>query len=117
MPPTAFEHGAYEKGGGRRWPKAVRFVSITYVKAGWLHKEKGIWSLTDDGANALATYPDPEDFQRAAMKLYRKFKTTEGAAAEPGAELSEDVPDDVATGASVLEEAVGRPGHRSGPTC
>jgi restriction system protein len=45
VPPTSFEQEAYEKPPGvRRYPKHVRFASISPVKAGWLVKDEGQWS-------------------------------------------------------------------------
>jgi restriction system protein len=48
---SEFEKADYPKRPGtRRFPKIVRFTTINAVKAGWLVKEDGIWSLTDGGS-------------------------------------------------------------------
>ncbi len=40
-PPTGSENGDYDSSPGvRRYPKMVRFATITSVKAGWLIKSK-----------------------------------------------------------------------------
>jgi restriction system protein len=37
-------------------------------------KSKGIRSITDAGTKAFSDYPDPEDFYRGAIRLYRAWK-------------------------------------------
>ena len=73
--PTTFEQGYYEKSPNvRRYEKIVRFATIGPVKAGWIIKDKGRWSLTDEGRTAYATFADPEAFHREAGRLYRAWK-------------------------------------------
>lgn len=55
---SPYEAADYES-GGRRFEKIVRFATVDCVKAGWLLKEKGTWSVTDEGKQALDTYPEP----------------------------------------------------------
>lgn len=73
---TEHEHGTY-KNGVRRFDKLVRFGTIGCVKAGWIQKSKGRWSITDAGRAALAKYKDPSDFFRAARKLYAEWRATQ----------------------------------------
>ncbi len=70
---TDYEAGEYPT-GGRRFEKIVRFSTVGPVKAGWLVKGKGVWTLTPDGEAALQAYPDPEQFQRTAVRLYNKWR-------------------------------------------
>jgi restriction system protein len=101
VPPTSFEQQAYAKHPGvRRYPKHVRFASISPVKAGWLVKDKGQRSLTEEGRAAFDSITDPEAFQREANRLYSAWKK-----GQPEEEESEpaDVPGDVATAS--FEEA------------
>lgn len=51
---TPYEEASYES-GGRRFDKIVRFATVDCVKAGWLVKEKGIWSITDEGKRLPST--------------------------------------------------------------
>lgn len=67
--PTEYENGQFPS-GGRRFKIIVRFATIDLVKAGWLIKEKGKWVITEDGKKAFNRYKSPEDFYRAAQKLY-----------------------------------------------
>ncbi len=73
---TSYEAGDYES-GGRRFEKVVRFATVDCVKAGWLVKEKGTWSVTDEGRQALEDFPDPEAFYRRAVKLYTEWKASQ----------------------------------------
>lgn len=86
---TEHEAGEYET-GGRRFEKIVRFSTVAPVKAGWLVKDKGVWTVTPEGEAALQHYPDPEQFTRAAGTLYKKWKSAQPDPIEDEeAELSE----------------------------
>ena len=76
VPPTAFELSEYpNRPGVVRYEKIVRFATIGPVKAGWLVKTKGQWSVTDAGVAAIAQYAnDPEGLMREASRLYRQWK-------------------------------------------
>jgi restriction system protein len=78
---TPYEADSYVS-GGRRFEKIVRFATVDCVKAGWLVKDKGIWTITEEGRKAYLDLPDPEAFYRRACKLYAEWK-----AAQPDAEL------------------------------
>jgi restriction system protein len=75
MPLTEYEKGRYES-GSLRFDKIVRFATIDYVKAGWMLKEKGYWSITDEGRLAYDRCKEPEEFHRAAVKLYHAWKAS-----------------------------------------
>lgn len=70
---TDYEKGFYEN-GSQRFDKNLRFATIDCVKAGWLVKNKGIWTLTEEGINAHDKIKDPEHFYREAQKLYRAWR-------------------------------------------
>lgn len=107
---TPFEASNYES-GARRFEKIVRFATVDCVKAGWLVKDKGIWTITDAGQAAHAELPDPEVFYKRACKLYDEWKAAqpdaEGIATEVASSVSVvDVVDNNAKAASVtFEEA------------
>jgi restriction system protein len=88
---TPYEAGNYESTGTRRFEKIVRFATVDCVKAGWLLKNRGIWSITDAGRKAMAAFPNPEAFYREAIKLYRAWRQSEPPAELAGSleELSE----------------------------
>ncbi len=51
---TPFERSTFPKNPELvRFPKILRFSTINTVKAGWLRKKAGIWTLTDEGRVAL----------------------------------------------------------------
>ncbi|OYU42370.1 MAG: restriction endonuclease [Burkholderiales bacterium PBB4] len=95
---TPFEAANYPS-GSRRFEKIVRFATVDCVKAGWLLKDKGVWSITDAGQSAHADLTDPEAFYKRACKLYAEWK-----AAQPDAE---SIPSAVSTAAGVVEEIEG----------
>lgn len=88
--------------GVRRFDKIVRFSTIVHVKAGWLVKTKGLWVLTDEGRAAYQRYPDPEQFQREAIRLYREWRRGQP---EPEDAEAEDVGDEDVSAAATIEEA------------
>jgi restriction system protein len=103
VPPTPFEMSTYPKSPTvRRYEKIVRFSTIPAVKAGWLVKDKGQWSLTDDGIRALEQYADPEQFTIEARRLYRAWAKDRPAVEQAD---SDDVEDETVETASTLEEA------------
>lgn len=100
VPPTPFEQSTYpNQPTVRRYGKIIRFATIASVKAGWLVKNKGQWSLTDEGRGAYAAFPDPEAFLRESINLYRAWKQEQPETAE----AAEDVAEDETT--STFEEA------------
>jgi len=81
---TEYESGDYEA-GGRRFDKIVRFATVDCVKAGWMLKNKGRWTLTETGWQAYQDLKDPEVFYARATKLYRQWRAAHPAA-EPDKE-------------------------------
>jgi restriction system protein len=104
VPPTEFEQTHYpNRPDIRRYEKIVRFSTIGPVKAGWLIKDRGLWTVTDLGRQAFARYTDPEAFMREADRLYRQWaKEQPEVLPEP---VSTPVDDDSPDAATTLEEA------------
>lgn len=99
--PTPHEQEDYPNSPGtRRYERTVRFATIGPVKAGWLVKDKGLWSLTDEGRAAYNAFPEPLALQTEWARLYREWKKTRPEPEETG---EEEDSDDLATG--TLEEA------------
>jgi restriction system protein len=100
LPPTPFEQSTYPRDPRvRRYEKIIRFSTIAAVKAGWLLKVKGDWSLTDEGRDAYKTFEDPEAFQSEATKLYHVWKELQPAVQD----IDEET--EGAQAATTLEEA------------
>lgn len=90
VPPTDFERSDYpNRPGVRRFEKIVRFATIAPVKAGWLIKSKGRWTLTDEGREAYQKFQDPEKFVREGGRLYKQWAENRPDAV---AEVGEDEP-------------------------
>lgn len=77
---SEYEAGEYAS-GGRRFDKIVRFATVDTVKAGWLVKEKGTWTVTAEGIAALQKHQDPAEFYGQAVLLYRQWKHAQSTAA------------------------------------
>lgn len=100
---TDYESGDYES-GGRRFEKIVRFATVDTVKAGWLAKTKGTWSLTDEGRRAYSELKDPGVFYREAKRLYQSWRD-----AQPEQERTADATDDAPSNLeTVAAESLGR---------
>lgn len=101
VPPTEFEASTYPgRPTVRRYEKIVRFSTIGPVKAGWLTKDRGLWSLTEAGREAFARFKDPREFRRESDRLYRQWAAQRPESEEPGAAPGEEL-----AVAATLEEA------------
>jgi restriction system protein len=83
---TAFEAANYPGSDVRRFEKSIRFVTINAVKAGWMVKEAGVWSPTEEGLQAHLKVVDPEQFLVQAQELYRVWEK-----AQPHGEAEEEL--------------------------
>jgi len=103
---TPYEQGEYPS-GGRRFEKIARFATLGPVKAGWLVKQKGRWTVSEEGRAAYASYPDAEAFCRAGDARYREWRNAQPDSLEEdspeGSAASED--HEGTTAAIRLEEA------------
>ncbi|HXR29740.1 MAG TPA: restriction endonuclease [Solirubrobacterales bacterium] len=90
-----------------RFPKIVRFATIASVKAGWLRKRSGTWTLTTDGKDALDSFADPEQLFRESSRLYNEWKASQPEPVDSGASDGEvgDASDEGLIAATTLEEA------------
>ncbi|WP_396270329.1 restriction endonuclease [Ideonella sp.] len=108
---SPYEAENYES-GSRRFEKIVRFATVDCVKAGWLLKDKGVWSITDEGRAAHAELPDPEAFYKRACKLYAEWKAAQpdaeggaAAAASAASTVAEEVDNNAKSVSVTFEEA------------
>jgi restriction system protein len=79
---TLTEHERGHYGDALRFDKIVRFATVDTVRAGWLVKDSGIWTVTADGIAALKSWPDPLEFYRQASWLYRQWRKKSKADAD-----------------------------------
>lgn len=94
-----FEAGFYSS-GGQRFEKILRFATVDCVKAGWLHKNKGVWTVTPAGVKAYNEFRHPEAFYKEACRLYGLWKGEKDAAMALPAPTSE--PEAIEEGAERL---------------
>ena len=74
---TEFERGSYPSAPERpRYNKIARFATVSVVKAGWLIKNKGIWTITEEGRGAFKKFTEPEEFYIEARRIYREWKSS-----------------------------------------
>ena len=85
VPFTEWERERYEKTGYVRWESILHLYSIDCIKAGYLHKDKGVWTLTPEGEAALQL--GPEKLLDSAVVKYREWKAR-NAREQAGVELS-----------------------------
>ena len=106
VPPTDFEKSTYPNHPDvRRYEKIVRFSTIGPVKAGWLVKDKGLWSLTDEGRAVYHKFPNPDQFAAESHRLYLQWSELQPANNDDTATDSADNQTDSADAATTLEEA------------
>ena len=99
---TSFEQSTYPNNPTvRRFEKIVRFATIGPVKAGWILKSKGRWSVTEQGLKAYKDFKDPEQFTSEVRRLYRQWAANRP---EHGDEVAEEEAE-VADVTGTFEEA------------
>jgi restriction system protein len=94
------EEGVFPGSGHEKFPKLLRFSTIPVTKAGWMQKDDGVWTVTEEGLNALSQYAEPEDFWKHAWALYRQWKKDATVDVD-----DEDVSDEEVSEATSLEDA------------
>ena len=76
LTPNAWAQEIIASNGLPRWKTMLQFYSVDSVKAGFLHKDHGDWTLTPAGTQALAL--GAESYFRAAQQAYRKWARRQG---------------------------------------
>ena len=83
--------------GSQRFMKILRFLTIGPVKAGWMTKEKGIWTINAEGEKVLQEFQDDERLFSEAARLYKAWKKD-----QPG---NAGVEEEESADSTTLEEA------------
>jgi restriction system protein len=97
---TDYEKGFYPSSPTYpRIDKITRFSTIPAVKAGWLIKSKGIWSITEDGKEAYNEFQDPVEFSKQMSLCYKSWSE------ENGDEDPSEADENLVERQSILEEA------------
>lgn len=78
--PTEWELGSYpSQPGVPRIETMIRYGTIGPVKAGWMVKDRGTWSITDDGKEALRSFTDTVVLQAEVSRAYKAWKSERDA--------------------------------------
>jgi restriction system protein len=85
---SEYEKAVHEKSGYIRWRSVVHFYSIDCVKAGYLQKASGRWSLTPEGEKALKL--PAAEFIKSAVQKYRAWKANKANPEEHEPEVPEE---------------------------
>ena len=68
---SAWEKEVLENTGNIRWQSNMHFTSVDYVRAGYLIKKKGTWTITPEGEEALKL--GPERMRDIAWQRYKAW--------------------------------------------
>lgn len=90
------------KTGNVRWETLIRWYSVDCVKAGYIEKSGGHWTITAKGIEAMKL--PPGELIRSAQKLYRQWKSQRTEPDSAGAEA--EPADDKVTRQAAYEQAV-----------
>jgi restriction system protein len=85
---TDWEKERYEKTGYIRWESILHFYTIDCMKAGFMRKNKGVWSITDEGEEAIKL--GPEKLLEAASRKYKEWSIKNKKADKTEPEVDED---------------------------
>lgn len=92
-----WENHQYKKTGYIRWKSILHFYTIDCVKAGFLQKSKGLWTLTPEGEEALKKGAD--ELLSLATKAYRSW-----AGNKKESEETSDVSEKTDEGEEIIEQ-------------
>ncbi len=89
-----YEKHVFEKTGYVRWESVLHFYTIDAMKAGLMRKNKGLWSITSEGEEAVANNT-PEKLYELISKGYREWEAANKKDKKQLQDLDED--EDVVT--------------------
>ena len=88
-----WEKEVLENTGNIRWQSIMHFSSVDYVKAGYLLKKKGHWTITPEGEEVIKL--GAEKMQDKAQQQYREWRASKERAIEPQTTAIEETEDPV----------------------
>ena len=91
---SAWEKEVLENTGNIRWQSNMHFTSVDYVRAGFLIKKKGTWTITPEGEDALKL--GPEKLRDLAWERYNKWYRSKEPASQEKPEVQTEVESDPA---------------------
>lgn len=75
---------AYETTGHTRWRSIFAFASVALVKGGYVIKDKGVWTLTDEGRAVVSQPYDAQAFMAELSRRYAAWKHSQIAQPQAG---------------------------------
>lgn len=72
----------YEDNGQTRWKSIFGFASVGLVKAGYVTKQRGLWTITDAGRAVMTQPPDRIAFVEHIRQKYLAWKQAQLATAD-----------------------------------
>ena len=91
---TDWEKETLENTGNIRWQSNMHFTSVDYVRAGFLIKKKGTWTITPEGEEALKL--GPEKLRDLAWERYNAWYRSKEPAGQEKTEVRTEEENDPA---------------------
>ena len=91
---TDWEKEVLENTGNIRWQSNMHFTSVDYVRAGFLIKKKGTWTITPEGEEALKL--GPEKLRDLAWERYNAWYRSKEPASQEKPEVQTEEESDPA---------------------
>ena len=91
---TDWEKEILENTGNIRWQSNMHFMSVDYVRAGFLIKKKGTWTITPEGEEALKL--GPEKLRDLAWERYNAWYRSKEPASQEKPEVQTEEESDPA---------------------
>ena len=88
---TEWDKSVYEKTGNTRWVSILHFFTIDAIKSGFLIKEKGTWTLSHTGNDAIQL--GEVGLLEACTEGYVKWKLNVPAKQQPEAIVAKEIKD------------------------
>ena len=98
------ETGVFEHTGQEKFPRLIRFATIPPVKAGWMAKQDGTWTVTEEGLKALDDHTDPAAFFKQARQMYLAWKKDNKATDASGDGDDEDSEEEIDSAVSLEDD-------------
>ena len=73
-PLTEAELECFPNSNTPRYERAVRLATIPFVKAGWLVKNKGLWTITEIGKRACQGFANAQAFSQEAGRIMNEWR-------------------------------------------
>ena len=93
VPLDAWARENYESTGTERWRSILAFSSVGMVKAGYVTKARGSWTITQEGRAVIARPFDPQEYLAEVHRRYRAWSAQQIHSASPDVDIGGDEPE------------------------